>query len=177
MTEQPIGPPVDTAPAQKPGPVTLTGRFGQVTKLDAARHADDLWAAVKDDDTIWTYLAYGPFSDAATFRGWVAEREKLADPYSYAVVNGNGHAVGIATLMEIRPAMRVIEVGNIFYGTPLQRTPLATEAQFLLARYVFETLGHRRYEWKCNALNAPSRRAAARFGFSYEARPPRPISG
>ena len=128
MTEQPIGPPVDTAPAQKPGPVTLTGRFGQVTKLDAARHADDLWAAVKDNDTIWTYLAYGPFSDAATFRGWVAEREKLADPYSYAVVNGNGRAVGIATLMEIRPAMRVIEVGTIFYGTPLQRTPLATEA-------------------------------------------------
>ena len=76
--------------------------------------------------------------------------------------------VGISTLMEIRPAMRVVEVGHIVYSPALQRTPLATEAQYLLARYVFETLGYRRYEWKCNALNAPSRRAALRYGFTFE---------
>ncbi|MEA2935745.1 MAG: hypothetical protein QOD74_2391, partial [Variibacter sp.] len=115
------------------------------------------------------YLGYGPFADAAEFAAWVPEREKLDDPYSYAIIDRRtDRAVGIATLMEIRPAMRVIEVGNILYGSPLQRTPLATEAQYLLARYVFDTLGYRRYEWKCNAHNAPSKRAAERFGFSYE---------
>src|SRR2546421_573539 len=77
-------------------------------------------------------------------------------------------ALGVAALMEIRPAMRVIEIGHIVYGAPLQRTPLGTEAQYLLARYAFETLRYRRYEWKCNALNAPSRRAAARYGFTFE---------
>src|SRR5262249_35444135 len=116
----------------------------------------------------WAYLGYGPFAGEAAFAAWLAERPKLADPYSYAIVAPDGRALGIATLMEIRPAMRVIEVGNILYTPPLQRTPLATEAQYLLARYVFETLGYRRYEWKCNALNAPSRRAAARFGFTFE---------
>ena len=101
-------------------------------------------------------------------REWVAGRVKLDDPYSYALVDRSGHAVGIATLMEIRPAMRVIEVGHIVYSPAVQRTPLGTEAQYLLARYVFETLGYRRYEWKCNALNAPSRRAALRYGFVFE---------
>jgi RimJ/RimL family protein N-acetyltransferase len=93
---------------------------------------------------------------------------KLDDPYSYAIIDRAGQAVGIATLMEIRPAMRVIEVGNIVYSPSLQRKPLGTEAQYLLARYIFETLGYRRYEWKCNALNAPSRRAALRYGFVFE---------
>jgi RimJ/RimL family protein N-acetyltransferase len=85
------------------------------------------------------------------------------------VLNRDGRAVGIVTLMEIRPAMRVVEVGHIIYSPALQRTPLATEAQYLLARHAFEELGYRRYEWKCNALNAPSRRAALRFGFTFEA--------
>ena len=88
--------------------------------------------------------------------------------HSYAIVEKSGRAVGILTLMEIRPAMRSIEVGHVVYSPALQRTPLATEAQYLLARYVFETLGYRRYEWKCNALNAASQRAARRFGFAFE---------
>jgi RimJ/RimL family protein N-acetyltransferase len=92
----------------------------------------------------------------------------LDDPYSYAIVDRSGQALGIATLMEIRPSMGVIEVGHILYSPALQRTPLGTEAQYLLARYAFETLGYRRYEWKCNALNAPSRRAALRYGFVFE---------
>jgi RimJ/RimL family protein N-acetyltransferase len=124
---------------------------------------------VQGHDQTWTYMStYGPFADAAAFSKWFASRLTLDDPYSYAVVDRSGQAVGIATLMEIRPAMRVIEVGHIVYSPAVQRTPLGTEAQYLLARYVFEALGYRRYEWKCNALNAPSRRAALRYGFIFE---------
>ncbi len=162
----PVGVKVDAAPARLPGAGALDGRFGLLEKLDTC-HAAALWDAVKDDDALWPYMAYGPFPDKAAFTAWVAERATLADPFSYAIL-ANGRAVGIATLMEIRPAMRVIEVGHIVYGPALQRTPLATEVQYLLARHVFETLGYRRYEWKCNALNAPSRRAALRFGFTFE---------
>jgi RimJ/RimL family protein N-acetyltransferase len=163
----PLGPEVDSTPAHAPGAVTLAGRFGRVEKL-RPDHGDAVWDAVRRDDRLWTYMAYGPFDDRDVFLSWLAERAALADPCSYAVVDPDGRAMGMVTLMEIRPAMRVIEVGNIVYGIPLQRTALATEAQYLLARYVFETLGYRRYEWKCNALNAASRRAAERLGFTFE---------
>jgi len=168
LSGRPVGLKVDETPARRPASVVLEGRFGRIEKLDAERHGAALWQALKDDNATWAYLGYGPFADEATFTAWFAERPKLADPYSYAIVAPDGRALGIATLMEIRPAARVIEVGNIVYSPALQRTPLATEAQYLLARYVFETLGNRRYEWKCNALNAPSRRAAERFGFTFE---------
>ena len=92
----------------------------------------------------------------------------LDDPRSYAIVDNAGHALGIMALMAIREKDRVVEVGHVLYAPALQRTPLATEAQYLLARYVFETLGYRRYEWKCDALNAASRRAALRYGFTFE---------
>jgi RimJ/RimL family protein N-acetyltransferase len=167
-TGQPVGRKVDSHTAPRPGPVTLKGRYGRVEKLKA-EHAADLWPLVKDDDTIWTYMsAYGPFTGEAEFATWVASRPALEDPYSYAIIAADGGCVGIATLMEIRPAMRVIEVGHIVYSPALQRTPLGTEAQYLLAKYAFDTLGYRRYEWKCNALNAPSRRAALRYGFKFE---------
>jgi RimJ/RimL family protein N-acetyltransferase len=167
-TGQPVGLPIDATPAQRPGPVILTGRYGRVERL-AQRHDTALWQAVKSDDRIWTYMpGYGPFADLAAFAQWLAGRIALDDPYSYAVVDASDQPVGIATLMEIRPAMRVCEVGNILYSPALQRTPLGTEAQYLLARYVFEALHYRRYEWKCNALNAPSRRAALRYGFVFE---------
>jgi RimJ/RimL family protein N-acetyltransferase len=167
-TGQPVGLPVDTRPAQRPGPVTLEGRYGHVEKLDV-HHADDLWKAVEGHDAIWTYMSsYGPFESREAFLAWVPTRIALEDPYSYAIVDKSGRALGIATLMEIRPAMRSIEVGHIVYSRALQRTPLGTEAQYLLARYAFETLGYRRYEWKCNSLNAPSRRAALRYGFAFE---------
>src|SRR5262249_35470053 len=136
---------------------------------DPAAHGAALWEALRGHDAVWTYLPNGPFADGESFAAWLAPRAKLADPYCYAIIDGaSGCAVGIASLMEIRPAMRVIEVGHIVYAPALQRTPLATEAQYLLAAYVFDTLGYRRYEWKCNALNAPSRHAAARFGFTFE---------
>jgi len=167
-TGQPLGAAVDATPAERPGPVTLAGRYGRVEKL-RADHADSLWNAVQGHDAMWTYMSqYGPFSGAEEFIQWVPQRVALADPYSYAVVDNDNRCLGIATLMEIRPAMRVIEVGHIVYSPALQRTPLGTEAQYLLARYVFEALHYRRYEWKCNALNAASRRAALRYGFAFE---------
>jgi RimJ/RimL family protein N-acetyltransferase len=168
MSALPVGPPVDATPARRPGPVVLEGRYGRLEKL-AAHHTAALWRAVQGHDHIWTYMSgYGPFADEKAFTDWVASRVTLEDPYSYAVIDPSGAAVGIATLMEIRPAARSVEVGHIVYSPALQRTPLGTEAQYLLARYAFETLGNRRYEWKCNSLNAPSRRAALRFGFVFE---------
>ena len=168
-TARPVGPPVDTAPAPLPEPITLSGRFGSVARLDAARDAADLWRAFNGHDEIWTYISrYGPFADEPTFAAWLAERATLSDPYAFTVRDPDGRALGLLALLEIRPAMRVIEVGFIVYSPALQRTALATETQYLLARYVFETLGYRRYEWKCDALNAPSRRAALRFGFTFE---------
>jgi RimJ/RimL family protein N-acetyltransferase len=168
MTELPVGPPVDTTPARRPEPVMLEGRYGRLEKL-GAQHAHALWEAVRGHDPIWTYMSsYGPFADGKTFHDWVVSRTTLEDPYSYAVINASGQCVGISTLMEIRTAARSVEVGHIVYSPALQRTPLGTEVQYLLARYTFETLGNRRYEWKCNSLNAPSRRAALRYGFVFE---------
>ncbi len=165
---QPIGEAVNARPAQRPGPATLQGRFGRLENL-TAEHAAGLWQAVQGHDRIWTYMpSYGPFADAATFNGWVASRAALDDPRSYAVVDNDERALGIIALMAIREKDRVVEVGHVLYAPALQRTPLATEAQYLLARYAFETLGYRRYEWKCDALNAASRRAAERYGFTFE---------
>ena len=164
----PIGPLVDATPARRPEAVSLAGRFGSVERLDAAHHGESLWEALRDHDRIWTYMSYGPLADRTAFLGWLEERQALEDPFYYAVVDRSRRAVGLETLVAIRPDMRTVEVGHIVLGPALQRTPLATEAQYLLARYVFETLGYRRYEWKCNALNAASYRAALRFGFAFE---------
>jgi RimJ/RimL family protein N-acetyltransferase len=167
-TGQPIGALVDTTPAKRPGPVTLQGRYGRVEKLEA-RHAAELWPAFAGHDAIWTYISTdGPFADAAEFSTFIAKRAAADDPHAYAIIEAGGKAVGYFTLMEIRPGARVIEVGHVLYSPALQRTPLGTEAQYMLARYAFETLGYRRYEWKCNALNAASHRAALRYGFVYE---------
>jgi len=168
QTGQPIGLPVDTTPAKRPGPVTLQGRYGRLEKL-APQHAADLWTALAGHDQIWTYISTdGPFPTAAEFSAFLAKRAAADDPYAYAVMDACTRAVGYLTLLEIRPQMRVIEVGHVIYSPALQRTPLGTETQYLLARYAFETLGYRRYEWKCNSLNAASRRAALRYGFVYE---------
>jgi len=164
----PLGPPVDPTPAQLPGPVTLQGHYGTIEKLDAARHGPSLWDALRGHDAVWTYMSYGPFADSGAFAAWLAEREQLKDPCYYAILDKTGRAVGVFTLLEIRPAMRNVEVGHVVYSPALQRKPLATEAQYLLAKYVFETLGYRRYEWKCNVLNESSYNAALRLGFSYE---------
>jgi RimJ/RimL family protein N-acetyltransferase len=132
------------------------------------RHAASLWNALREHDHTWIYIPDGPFANEAAFLVWLDSRISRDDPYCYAIVDLQGRTLGISALMEIRPAMRVIEVGLIVLAPALQRTPLATEAQYLLARYAFEELGNRRYEWKCYSLNAPSRRAALRFGFTFE---------
>jgi len=172
-TGLPLGPSVDAGPAGRPSTTSLQGRFGRLEKLEPRRHGHRLWEAVKGHDEIWTYLpSYGPFPGGAQFfefLEWLTGRTRLEhDPFPYAIVGLSGRALGIVTLKEIRPAMRVIEIGHLVYSPALQRTPLATEAQYLLARYVFETLGYRRYEWNCDALNAASRRAAPRLGFTFE---------
>jgi RimJ/RimL family protein N-acetyltransferase len=168
-TGQPVGLPVaDPTAAPRPGPVTLKGRYGRLEKLKAS-HAADLWAVFAGHDQVWTYIgADGPFATAAEFVPCIERRAAADDPYAYAIIDASDRAVGYLTLMRIVPEMRVIEVGHVLYSPALQRTPLGTETQYLLARYVFETLGYRRYEWKCDALNAPSWRAALRYGFVYE---------
>jgi RimJ/RimL family protein N-acetyltransferase len=166
--EQPVGSLVHPTPAREPKSVVLNGRFGRLEKLDAARHAADLWQAVKGHDQIWTYMAYGPFADPEAFALWLKARAGITDPFSYVIVDKSGRAAGLIALMAVRPQMRVIEIGNILLSPALQRSTLATEAQYLLARYVFEALGYRRYEWKCDARNAASRRAALRLGFNFE---------
>ena len=167
----PIGVETETHSAPRPERITIDGRYVRLEPLDPAKHTDDLYAASHGDDkhVIWQYLFEAPFADYAAFKAHIERKAASEDPLFYAIIDkASGKAVGYATLMRIDVTHRVIEVGNIMYGTPLQKTPGATEAQYLLMRYVFETLGYRRYEWKCNSLNAPSRRAADRFGFTFE---------
>jgi RimJ/RimL family protein N-acetyltransferase len=168
IVQKPVGPPVEGGAAQRPAPAELSGRFCRIEKLDATKHGAALWEDFRGHDDLWTYSTNGPFADEAAFRTWLEQRAKLADPFYHMVLDKDGKALGVATYMEIRPAMRVIEMGHIVYSPALQRTPIATEAQYLLARHAIETLGYRRYEWKCDSLNAASKRAALRLGFTFE---------
>ncbi|SFV10969.1 Protein N-acetyltransferase, RimJ/RimL family [Methylobacterium sp. 174MFSha1.1] len=170
VTGLPIGRPVAvTAPAPAPERVRLEGRHVTIVPLDTGHAADLAEGAVGPGrEALWQYMAAGPFDDRAAFEAYIAACAASADPLFFAILDARtGTAIGHASLMRIDRANRVIEVGNILYTPALQRTPGATEAMRLLAGYVFD-LGYRRYEWKCNALNAPSRRAAERLGFSYE---------
>jgi RimJ/RimL family protein N-acetyltransferase len=130
-------------------------------------HAAALWSAVAGDDGLWTYMAVGPFPDAAGFAAWVAQVSAGADPQFWAIRPKGGDWAGVASYLRIDPAHGAIEVGNILFSRTLQGTPAATEAMALMMARAFG-LGYRRYEWKCNALNLPSRRAAQRLGFSFE---------
>ena len=166
---QPIGPRVDGwTPPQRPARAPMEGRYCRLEPLDPA-HADDLYAAnARDDGRMWTYMAYGPFESPESYRKWVAAGSASADPLFFAIVErATGQATGVASLMRIDPAAGSIEVGNLAYSPLLQREAAATEAMYLMMRSAFG-LGYRRYEWKCNALNAPSREAARRLGFTYE---------
>lgn len=169
---QPVGMPMPGwTPRPLPGPVTLDGRYCRLEPLDAARHAADLFAAyaTAPDDRGWTYLAYGPFADEAAFRAHAEAMAATTDPRHFAVIAlGTGKAVGTLSLMRQDAANGVVEVGWVTFSPRLQRSPASTEAQFLLMRYAFDTLGYRRYEWKCDSLNGPSRKAALRLGFRFE---------
>jgi RimJ/RimL family protein N-acetyltransferase len=171
-TNHPIGPLVDAHPAKRPERITLQGRWITLAPLAAEKHAEALYEGSNGDvarESVWNYLFDGPYRGLDDFRSNIELKARSADPLFFAVVdNSSGRAVGYQTLMRIDAANRVIEVGNIMYTPAMQRTAGATEAQYLFARYVFDELGNRRYEWKCNDLNAPSKRAARRFGFSFE---------
>jgi RimJ/RimL family protein N-acetyltransferase len=161
----------NTAPAPHPARIPIHGRFCSLVPLDATEHASDLWAAGLNDpanDDLWLYLGDGPYREFDTFAVAIGKKAASADPLFYAIVRPNGQAIGVCSLMRIDPANRVIEVGHILFTPLLQRTPAATEAMYLVARYVFDDLGYRRYEWKCNDCNEPSKRAALRLGFTYE---------
>nr|WP_254797443.1 GNAT family protein [Pseudomonas aromaticivorans] len=149
----------------------LTGRFVSLEPLDATRHAAELWAALQAppaDPQQWQYLPYGPFAARGEFDAWLADLAAGRDPLFFAVrEHASGRIVGQLALMRITPAHGCIEIGHVLFAPPMQRTPGATEAIYLLARLVFE-LGYRRLEWKCNANNARSRRAAERLGFVAE---------
>jgi len=162
---------IDTTPAKLPERITIPGRYVTLVPLNAAAHGDALWDAVKGEpnDALWLYLFDGPYRERSEFDASLKGKEISPDPFFYAILdNATGKAVGIASLMRIDQKHRVIEVGSILYSPLLQRTRGATEAMYLMMRYAFETLGNRRYEWKCNALNEPSRAAALRLGFTFE---------
>jgi RimJ/RimL family protein N-acetyltransferase len=166
-----IGPRVSTSPAQRPARTTLPGKLVTLTPLDAVAHGDALYEATRGEagESLWKYLFEGPFSGRAAFDLHLRKAATSEDPLFFAILNQtSGRAAGYAAYMRIEPAHRVIEVGSILYTPQLQKTALATEAMYLMARHAFDDLGYRRYEWKCNALNAPSRRAALRFGFTFE---------
>lgn len=169
---QPIGDPVPGwTPRARPGDEPIEGRFCRIERLDPARHAEALFAANRRDaeGRMWTYLPCGPFEDPAAYRTWLDGMARLGDPLFHAVVDrATGLAAGVASYLRIEPAVGTIEVGHIAYSPLLQRTPAATEAMYLLMRRAFAELGYRRYEWKCDALNAPSRVAAERLGFRFE---------
>jgi RimJ/RimL family protein N-acetyltransferase len=172
QTQQPLGPPVDVRPASRPERVTLAGRWITLAPLDAHKHAVSLYDGSNGEperERVWTYLFDGPYSTLHDFRAGMEAKARSEDPLFFAVIDrATGRALGYQTLMRFDAANRAIEVGNVMYTPALQRTAGATEAQYLFASYVFDTLGVRRYEWKCNALNAPSRRAAERLGFTFE---------
>ena len=149
----------------------MEGRFCRLVPLDPGKHARELFEANSLDKggRNWTYLFVGPFADFANYSAWLEQVAKSDDPLFHTIIDKeSGKAVGVATFMRIDRAHGVIEVGNINYSPLLQRKPAATEAMFLMMRRAFDELGYRRYEWKCDSLNAPSRAAALRLGFQYE---------
>ncbi len=171
--QQPIGAPLPdwSARARPPHNAAIDGRYCRLEPLDAQRHAAELYAAYSQaaDGRDWTYMSVGPFADAASYRTYAEQAAASSDPLHYAVIERKtGNAVGTLALMRIDPANGVIEVGFVAFSPLLKRTPVSTEAQYLLMKHAFDALGYRRYEWKCDSLNGPSRQAAARLGFQFE---------
>ena len=160
----------DWKPPDPPSRQPMVGRTCRLEVLDPERHAGDLYLANAEDreNRIWVYLPYGPFASEAAYRKWADEVCAVNDPIFFAIVDAQtDKPTGVASYLRITPASGSIEVGHINYSPRLQRTPAATEAMYLMMKRVFEA-GYRRYEWKCDALNARSRAAALRLGFSYE---------
>lgn len=171
--ERPVGAPVGTTPADRPARAPLHGRYVSLVPLDPEVHGHALFVASHDGSDeaghVWTYLAYGPWPDEAEMRRWLDTLPASEDPLFLTVIDREtDEAVGIVTMMSIDPAMRHLELGNIWYAPRAQRTRANTESVYLLLREAFDRLGNRRVEWKCDALNARSRAAAERLGFTFE---------
>ena len=158
-------------PRQKPGRVVLDGRYVRLEPLDTERHGSQLFSAsqVPDADDKFRWLAENPVDDEAAFLAWVKKSEASEDPLYFAVVDkASGKVAGRQTYMRIDTQNGVIEIGNIYWGPLIARKRAATEALYLFMRHAFADLGYRRFEWKCNNDNEPSKRAALRFGFTFE---------
>ena len=154
-------------PCPRPARVVLEGRYARLEPL-ALAHAEGLMAASADAAS-FDYLFDVPPQDLEDLKSWIRQKATSEDPLFHSVIDkASGLAGGRQTFMRVTPEHGVIEIGNILWGPSIARTRVATEALYLAARYVFEDLGYRRFEWKCNDLNAPSKRAARRFGFSFE---------
>ena len=168
MSDRPVGPPVKEWQAPpRPGPARIEGRFATLTRL-CPDHAAPLFAAFEGHDWVWDYMPVGPFDSLAAFQDWLAPAASRDDPMFYAIRDGDSGAwAGFASFLRIDPAAGSIEVGFIAMSPALQRTRAATEAIYLMMQWAFDA-GYRRFEWKCDALNAPSRRAARRFGFVFD---------
>jgi len=155
-----------------PRPLTLRGRYVRLEPLEAGRHCPSLWEAVRGHDQVWNWLSDGPYATEADLHCALVEKQAATNAVFLAIipeaVGDARRAAGYASYMRMEPAHGVIEVGNIMLAPVLQRTRAATEAMYLMASHVFDELGYRRYEWKCNAQNEPSRQAALRLGFSFE---------
>ncbi len=171
-TGLPIGPMLaNPGAARRPERIVLEGRYCRLEPISAARHAHQLFEASTPPDAAkrFRYLFDPVVKTMADMDDWLAKAEKSADPLVFAVIDKRtGRCEGRQTLMRITPEQQSIEIGNIYWGPAISKSPVTTEANFLFAKYVFDDLGYRRYEWKCDALNAPSRRAAERFGYTYE---------
>jgi RimJ/RimL family protein N-acetyltransferase len=155
-------------PPPVPAGEPLTGRYARLVKLSADAHAPELFAASKGYDHVWDYLPYGPFATLSAYRAWIEDTVAVPGHLFYAIQNLETAAwEGVASFLRIDPKNGSIEVGHINYSPALQKTRAGTEAMFLMMKWAFEH-GYRRYEWKCNALNLASRRAAQRLGFSHE---------
>jgi RimJ/RimL family protein N-acetyltransferase len=165
----PLGDPVDWSPVAVPDGEVLRGERVLLRPFDPAADAGPLHAATKDDPTLWVYLPIGPFETSEDLRAVIAA-EAEAEGYVFHAIEPleAGTALGQAAYMRIDPTHGTIEIGSVWFAPRLQRTAAATEAIYLLARHAFDDLGYRRLEWKCNALNADSRRAAERYGFRFE---------
>ena len=173
MSSRPVGPIVDhLPPGSQPDLRPLHGRWVWLEPVSAVKHAKALYesfAGSDPDGRIWTYLGYGPWEGLEPFEAWLRDREAARDPWFYGFIRrGDGRACGMGAFMRCDAANGVIEIGHIWMAPSLQQTREATEIIFLMIRHCFDDLGVRRLEWKCDALNAPSRRAAERFGFTHE---------
>ena len=156
---------------QLPSCELLSGRFCRLERLSPKRHAQDLFATLCDRqlDDNWTYLPYGPFSAYDPFYQWLNTSALLSDPLFFSVIDETtNQAVGLVSYLRVDPKVGVAEVGHIHFSSIIQRTAIASESMYLMMQYVFDELGYRRYEWKCDSLNAPSKKAALRLGFEYE---------